>query len=396
VPGPPTTAKAPRAGSLEQLLAAKEIAITCGSGGVGKTTAAAAAAAMVAVKQGGKVLVVTVDPARRLANALGLEGFGNTEKRVPPEAFAAAGVTPRGELWAAMLDTKEAWDRLVQRHAPDARTARRILDNPLYQNVSGRFVQSHEYIAMERLYEIHSEGDYDLIVVDTPPTRNALDFLEAPQRMADFFSSRFLRWLTVPYRSRLVNLASRPFYQVADRILGSQFLQDIAEFFILFQTMYAGFVERAEAVGRLLHDRRTTFVVVSTLEAAPLREAEFFIDALAEKRFHMGAVVLNKVLPSYLLDEETTAVAERLSARADEVAAEVANGAGDPEQIARVLREVAESFCNFEVVARREAEQRAELALTPEVIVTVPFFEVDIHDLAGLLRLGERMWASHG
>jgi anion-transporting ArsA/GET3 family ATPase len=396
VPGPPTTAKAPRAGSLEQLLAAKEIAITCGSGGVGKTTAAAAAAAMVAVKQGGKVLVVTVDPARRLANALGLEGFGNTEKRVPPEAFAAAGVMPRGELWAAMLDTKEAWDRLVQRHSPDARTARRILDNQLYQNVSGRFVQSHEYIAMERLYEIHSEGDYDLIVVDTPPTRNALDFLEAPQRMADFFSSRFLRWLTVPYRSRLVNLASRPFYQVADRILGSQFLQDIAEFFILFQTMYAGFVERAEAVGRLLHDRRTTFVVVSTLEAAPLREAEFFIDALAEKRFHMGAVVLNKVLPSYLLDEETTAVAERLSARADEVAAEVANGAGDPEQIARVLREVAKSFCNFEVVARREAEQRAELALTPEVIVTVPFFEVDIHDLAGLLRLGERMWASHG
>jgi anion-transporting ArsA/GET3 family ATPase len=396
VPGPPTTAKGPRAGSLEQLLAAKEIAITCGSGGVGKTTAAAAAAAMVAVKQGGKVLVVTVDPARRLANALGLEGFGNAEKRVPPEAFAAAGVTPRGELWAAMLDTKEAWDRLVQRHSPDARTARRILDNPLYQNVSGRFVQSHEYIAMERLYEIHSEGDYDLIVVDTPPTRNALDFLEAPQRMADFFSSRFLRWLTVPYRSRLVNMASRPFYQVADRILGSQFLQDIAEFFILFQTMYAGFVERAEAVGRLLHDRRTTFVVVSTLEAAPLREAEFFIDALADKRFHMGAVVLNKVLPRYLLDEETAAVAERLRARADEVAAEVADGAGDPEQIARVLREVADSFCNFEVVARREAEQRAELALTPEVIVTVPFFEVDIHDLAGLLRLGERMWASHG
>ena len=396
MPGPPTTAKGPRAGSLEQLLAAKEIAITCGSGGVGKTTAAAAAAAMVAVKQGGKVLVVTVDPARRLANALGLEGFGNAEKRVPPEALATAGVTPRGELWAAMLDTKEAWDRLVQRHSPDARTARRILDNPLYQNVSGRFVQSHEYIAMERLYEIHSEGDYDLIVVDTPPTRNALDFLEAPQRMADFFSSRFLRWLTVPYRSRLVNLASRPFYQVADRILGSQFLQDIAEFFILFQTMYAGFVERAEAVGRLLHDRRTTFVVVSTLEAAPLREAEFFIDALADKRFHMGAVVLNKVLPRYLLDEDTAAVAERMRARADEVAGEVANGAGDPEQIARVLREVADSFCNFEVVARREAEQRAELALTPEVIVTVPFFEVDIHDLAGLLRLGERMWASHG
>jgi anion-transporting ArsA/GET3 family ATPase len=213
--------------------------------------------------------------------------------------------------------------------------------------------------------------------------------------MADFFSSRFLRWLTVPYRSRLVNLASRPFYQVADRILGSQFLEDIAEFFVLFQTMYAGFVERAEAVTRLLHDRRTTFLVVSTLEAAPLREAEFFIDALADKRFHMGAVALNKVLPGYLLDEETTAVAERLRARAGEIAAEVADGAGQPEQVERVLHEVAASFCNFEVVARREAEQRAELALTPEVVVTVPFFEIDIYDLAGLLRLGERMWMSH-
>jgi len=393
MPNQLAAAKGPRAGSLEQLLAAKEIAIFCGSGGVGKTTMAAAAAAMVAVKHGGKVLVVTVDPAKRLANALGLEGFGNTEKRVPAEAFAEAGVTPRGELWAAMLDTKEAWDRLVRRHAPDARTAGRILSNPLYQNVSGKFVQSHEYIAMERLYELHSEGDYDLVVVDTPPTRNALDFLEAPQRMADFFSSRFLRWLTVPYRSRLVNMASRPFYQVADRILGSQFLQDIAEFFILFQTMYAGFVERAEAVARLLHDRRTTFLVVSTLEAAPLHEAEFFIDALADKRFHMGAVILNKVLPRYLLDEETAAVAERL--RAAEIAGELPNGSGEPEQVDRVLREVAENFLNFEVVARREAEQRAELALTPEVVVTVPFFEIDIYDLAGLLRLGERMWMSH-
>ena len=150
-------------------------------------------------------------------------------------------------------------------------------------------MQTHDYIAMERLYEIHSEGNYDLIVVDTPPTRNALDFLEAPQRMADFFSSRLLRWLIVPYRSRLVNLASRPFYQVADRILGTQFLEDIAEFFILFQTMYAGFVERAEAVTRLLSDRRTTFVVVSTLEAAPVREAEFFSAELTAASCISGA-----------------------------------------------------------------------------------------------------------
>ncbi len=156
---------------------------------------------------------------------------------------------------------------------PPARAGRQtrneILANPLYQNISGRFVQSHDYIAMERLYEIHSESDYDLIVVDTPPTRNALDFLDAPGRMADFFSSRLLRWLIVPYRSRLVNVATKPFYQVADRILGTEFLADISEFFILFQSMYDGFVERSESVGRLLADRRTTFIVVSTLEAVP-------------------------------------------------------------------------------------------------------------------------------
>ena len=155
---------------------------------------------------------------------------------------------------------------------------------------------------MERLYEIHAEGKYDLIVVDTPPTRNALDFLDAPKRMADFFSSRLLRWLIVPYRSRLVNFASRPFYQVADRILGTQFLADISEFFILFQSMYAGFVERAEAVTRLLSDRRTTFMVVSTLEATPVREAEFFAKELTERRLHLGAIVLNKVLPAYFRD----------------------------------------------------------------------------------------------
>ena len=145
-----------QARSLEQLLATKEIVITCGSGGVGKTTSAAALAAMAAVHLGGKVLVLTVDPARRLANALGLEQFGNVETRVPAAAFAAAGVEPRGELWAAMLDTKQSWDDLVERHAPDTRTRQAIFDNALYQNISGRFVQSHDYIAMERLYEIHS------------------------------------------------------------------------------------------------------------------------------------------------------------------------------------------------------------------------------------------------
>ncbi len=393
-------AEAPAAPTMDSLLATKEIVVACGPGGVGKTTTAAASALMAAVNHGSKVLVLTVDPAKRLANALGLDGIGNAEHRVPASAFAAAGLKPRGELWAAMLDTKESWDSLIRHHAPDERTRDEILANPLYQNISGRFIQSHDYIAMERLYEIHLSAEYDLIVVDTPPTRNALDFLDAPERMADFFSSRLLRWLIVPYRSKLVNVATRPFYQISDRILGTEFMSDIAEFFILFQTMYDGFVERSKAVGRLLSDRRTTFVVVSTLEATPLREAEFFAEQLTARKLHLGAIVLNKVLPDYLQGRAGTKVAEAMKDRAEDLAAELAPvvGAGapalgDPEQIARVLTEVADSYLNFQVVALREMEERATLAVAPDVLATVPFFDTDIYDLSGLLRLGEQIWA---
>jgi anion-transporting ArsA/GET3 family ATPase len=202
--------------------------------------------------------------------------------------------------------------------------------------------------------------------------------------------------LTAPARSRLVNFATKPFYQVADRILGSQFLEDISEFFILFQTMYDGFVERARSVERLLHDRRTTFLVVSTLESAPAHEAEFFIRSLASMEFHLGALVLNKVLPSYLLDGAAVRVAEDLEKRSTEVAEELSSALGDAksaEQMARVLVEVAESFQRFHIVAQREAEERSELAAVPEVVASVPYFDTDIHDLAGLLRLGETLWS---
>jgi len=381
-------------GSLDGLLASREIIVACGPGGVGKTTTAAAAAAMAAARGGGKVLVLTIDPARRLADALGLDGIGNTERRVPNEAFASAGVTPRGELYAAMLDTKESWDALIRHHAPDDRTRDEILANPLYRNISGRFVQSHDYIAMERLFEIHSEGLYDLIVVDTPPTRNALDFLDAPERMAEFFSSRLLRWLIVPYRSRLVNLASRPFYQVADRILGTQFLADIAEFFILFQSMYDGFIERARAVQRLLADRRTSFIVVSTLETVPLREAEYFAQAITERKLHLGAIVLNKVLPDYLRDPKGAVVAERLRDRAEEIAVAIAPRleVADTAQIRRVLVEVGQNYMDYRLVAQSEAEKRAELSTAAETLVSVPYFDTDVHDFAGLMRLGAGLW----
>jgi anion-transporting ArsA/GET3 family ATPase len=381
---------------LDRLLAAKEIVIFCGPGGVGKTSVAAAAAAGAATRLGGKVLVLTVDPAKRLATALGLSELGNLERPVPAERFKEAGIKPRGTLSAAMLDTKRSWDDLVLRHAPSEAAAYQILENRLYHNLTARFVQSHDYIAMERLHEIHSAGKYDLIIVDTPPSRNALDFLEAPQRMADFFGGRLLKWLTMPYRvagkrgAKVVNLASRPFYQVADRILGSQFLEDIAQFFLNFQAMYPGFVQRAQAVERLLHDRRTTFVVVTTLEAAPLREAEYFTTCLAERNLHLGAMVLNKALPNALLSEEAADAARILCGVSGLDSAVL--GDLDPATAHRVLRTVGESFLNFSVVAKREAELRAELATAPDLLLSVPYFEVDIHDLSGLARLSQHLF----
>ncbi|MCU1495786.1 MAG: oxyanion-translocating ATPase [Acidimicrobiaceae bacterium] len=384
------------ASPVESLLAAREIVVACGPGGVGKTTAAAAVAATAAARSGAKVLVLTVDPARRLADALGVDGIGNAASRVSPSTFTAAGVRPKGELWAAMLDTKQSWDALVRRHAPDRSTADQILANPLYQNITGRFAQSHEYIAMERLYEIHAEGEYDLLVVDTPPTRNALDFLDAPQRMADFFASGLLRWLIAPSRSRLVSLASRPFYQVADRILGTQFLEDVAEFFRLFQSMYDGFVSRAQSVSGLLRDPRTTFMVVTTLETVPALEAARFAEALAERHLHLGLLVANKVLPPSFADPDAEAVAESLQTRSEAVAtalsSTLADGLGGVDQVERVLQEVGRSFANFELVARRESELLAEMSRGHSVTVTVPHLSGDVVDVAGLLEIGRHVF----
>jgi anion-transporting ArsA/GET3 family ATPase len=393
----------PVTSSIEQLLAAKEIVVFCGSGGVGKTSVAASAALGAAARLGGKVLVLTIDPARRLATALGLERLGNVAHQVPADALKAAGIEPRGELWAAMLDTKQSWDDLVLRHAKDEETAYRILENRLYHNITARFVQSHDYIAMERLYEVHASGEYDLIIIDTPPTRNAIDFLEAPKRMAEFFGGRLLRWLTLPYRvggrrgTRVLNVASKPFYTMADRVLGSKFLEDIAEFFMSFQTMYDGFVDRAHAVERLLHDKRTTFAVVTTLEAAPLHEAERFCAELRHRDFHLGALVLNKTLPDYLLAADGDATAgvfcEDAGALADAVAQADGPALADRARTARVLRTIGESFRNFAVVAKREAELRAELAKAPEVVTQVPNFEVDIGDVAGLAAIADYLYA---
>ena len=372
--------------------------MACGPGGVGKTTVSAAVAATVAARLGGRVLVVTVDPARRLADALGIASLGNVATRVPDELFRAAGEKAKGELHAAQLDMSESWDALVRRHAPDAKDRSADSANPLYQNITRRFAQGHDYIAMERLYELHEEGDYDLLVVDTPPSRNALDLLDAPARMAEFFSSRLLHWLTVPYRSRLVNLASRPFYQVADRVLGSQFLQDLADFFILFQTMRDGFVARAEAVNRLLRD---TWDDVSPRDDA---RSGAGVGGRGDGGLAEGTAApprparVHKVLPASLLDPDAACVADELSAAASTiappaVAGVLAKGSLSPELVPVVLEEVAHSFANFRLVATREAGLLRDLASAHDVTATVGYRPGNVADLAGLLDIGARIWA---
>jgi anion-transporting ArsA/GET3 family ATPase len=378
---------------LDALLAAKEMVLVCGSGGVGKTTMAAAMGVRAATELGGRVLVLTVDPARRLADALGVGRIGNEATRVPDAAFDVVGVEPRGELWAAMLDTKAGWDELIRRHAPDARVRESVLANPLYQNITSRFVHSHDYLAMEQLHELHSSGEWDLIVVDTPPSRNALAFLDAPGRMKEFFGSKLLKWLTVPYRSRLFTMASKPFYQVADRVLGSRFLQDIAEFFILFQAMEDGFVDHAHEVEQLLGDPRSTFVVVSTLEAAPSYEAAYLARELVRRQLHLGAIVANRVLPSSFTAKASATSARKLAdaARgelADDVAAELG---ADTEVVGDVLHEIATRFHDVAVVATREAERRGELADLASLLVAAPILDRDVNDVADLLDLAEHV-----
>lgn len=385
------------ANGLGDLISGKEMVVTVGSGGVGKTSISATMALHAASSLGIKVLVITVDPARRLADALGIAGLGNLESQVSDAAFTSAGLAVRGELWAVQLDTKRSWDDLVMRNAASEEEAFKILENPLYQGFSARFIQSHDYIAMERLYDLHSQGNYDLIVVDTPPSRNAVDFVEAPKRVQEFFGGRLLRLLTVPYRvggdfgGRVINFATRPFYRIADQILGSQFLEDIAEFFLSFQSMYEGFTRRAAAIETLLKSRQTTFVVVSTLEPAAFSEAQYFCELLAQNSMPVGALVLNKVLPEYLLDLELGRKAGLLSdpslVKTIAPSIGVVSEKDRERMLSRVLKEVAKNFTDFQTVALREAEEEKSMSFRPGVVAKVPFVPTDLVDISGLSKL---------
>jgi anion-transporting ArsA/GET3 family ATPase len=272
-----------------------------------------------------------------------------------------------------MLDMKTAWDELVDRHAPDAQTAQHIKSNVLYQGLSEHFVGSQGYMAMERLADLYDQGAYDVIVVDTPPTRSALDFLEAPKRMTDFVGGSLLRWAAKPYTSagklgaRAFNFTASPFLKVADRMLGSKVLEDLSEFVLDFQTLYGGFKKRAEQVLRLLNSDKTAFVVVTTLEGPPLREAGFFVDRLVDERLPLAGLVANKVVPSEFADADLS-TADAL----------------DP-QIAGYARH---ALSVLSPIARRDAHSLEELHNRAHVPVSaVPLFTQDVHDLGGLREL---------
>ncbi len=307
---------------VADLLEGKRICVCAGAGGVGKTTTAAAIAAGMAAR-GKRVAVLTIDPARRLADSLGLPELGNIERRVDPGLFAAAEVeTNGGELWAMMLDAKQTFDEVVREHAPDDETRERILSNRIYQQLSSALAGSQEYMAMEKLYEVHAEDRYDLLVLDTPPSRYALDFLDAPNRLLQFIDGRALQVFMKPtgIGMRVFGRGASMMFSILRRITGVDLLEDLAEFFQAFSGMVGGFRERARRVNELLTDPATSFLVVCGPQGEPITEAVHFHHKLEQAEMPFGGVIVNKVHYEGELEDGA----------GDQIRSELAGLLGDP------------------------------------------------------------------
>ena len=367
----------------------KRIVVCAGSGGVGKTTTAAAIALRAAVA-GHKAVVLTIDPARRLASSLGLEGLSNEPSKVGAAKFKKAKLEPAGELYAMMLDTKTTFDKVVMRYAPSRAQADRIIANRFYRNISSTLSGSQEYMAMEKLYELHTEGDYDLIVIDTPPTRNALDFLDAPRRMTDFLESRVLRWFLMPYLRaggglmRVANVAAMAFLKIVKRIVGAEVLQDTAEFFANLEGMYDGFKERATEVAALLSSPATSFVVVTSPAEESVTEAAFFATRLDEAGLPFGALVVNRVHPRF---------GDGVKAEARQIA-RLERGDADARLLAKLLRNTA-AF--MRVVALEDKNLKSLARRIPRHLwVRVPYLEQEAVDFRGLVAIADRLFSTDG
>ena len=373
--------------SVRENLAGRRIAVCVGPGGVGKTTVAAALALGRAL-DGARALVCTIDPARRLANALGLSTLGNVESRVPDHKFAEAGLRPKGALFAMMLDVKRTWDDLVTRHAPEPARRERILRNRLYQQMSSALAGSQEYMAMEKLYELATDRDYDVIVLDTPPTAHALDFLEAPDRILDFLGNETARALLAPAAAagklglRLAQLGGGYIAKTLARFTGQAVLSDLGEFLQGFHGMYEGFKERAAAVHALLSTPEVGFVLVTTPNPVAIGEVLAFHERLHAESMPIAGVVANRLTPDLWPGRGP------LPSASDLVPALRAAGADADALAERLARTLGEHQAL--AVAERRALERLFASLTaPRSLV--PRLEPDVHDLAGLARLYERL-----
>jgi anion-transporting ArsA/GET3 family ATPase len=369
--------------AVGEILDGKDICICAGSGGVGKTTTSAAIAAGMAAR-GLKVCVLTIDPAKRLADSLGLKELGNEAKRVDPALFEQHGVEIKGELWAMMLDAKATFDELVARQAPDEEARDRVLGNRIYQQISSALAGSQEYMAMEKLFELHSEGQFDLLVLDTPPTRNALDFLDAPKRLTQFIEGRSLRVFMKPtgFAAKVAGRGASVALSVFKRIVGFDLLADLAEFFNAFSGMVDGFQARAKRVNSLLADPHTCFLVVCGPQGEPVDEAVYFHRKLVEAKLPFGGVIVNKVHYP----------AEELRGGNGNLEASLAEKLGDGD----LAKRVAENFADYQALAERDAHNIERLAreLRAQGVIRVPYLDEDVHDLAGLAEINRYLFAS--
>jgi anion-transporting ArsA/GET3 family ATPase len=354
---------------LRPLLREHSIVVCTGSGGVGKTTTAAVVA-LEGARMGLKAVVVTIDPAKRLADALGLEGLTNFPSRIE-------GPWP-GQLWALMLDTKSTFDDLVVKNASDPGQAERILENRFYRNISGALSGTQEYMAMEKLYELHEEHDFDLVVVDTPPTRNALDFLEAPRRLTHFLDHRLYRILMAPGRGVLkaVNVAAQAFLRTVSKVVGAEVVEDALTFFQAFEGMEEGFRDRAARVLELLSHDETAFVLVTAPRRDVVEEATFFAAKLLEADIPVRALIVNRVHPRFG-DASPEAVRERARTLAG-----------------TDLGGLYDNLADFLAIAATEEGHLAGLAakVAPAPVVRVPFLDSDVHDLDGLGQIARHLF----
>lgn len=357
-------------------LESSNVVITVGSGGVGKTTVAAALALRAAMEGQGS-LVCTIDPARRLGNALGLQALGNAETEISAATFAQAGLSPRAPMRAMMLDMKSAWDELIERRAPPEKRER-ILNNRFYHSLSTALAGSQEYVAMEKLWELRTQRNYPLIVLDTPPTTHALDFLDAPNRLLDFLDNDSSRWLLTPalaagqFGLKLFNLGGSYIAKTISRFTGTETLQQLADFMLNISGMNEGFHERAQQTRALLEANTTSFVLVTAPMPERLDEAIYFHTVLQQNKMRVAAIVVNRVHPSVpaTVREEVAHLPPVLRARFDQTL-------NEREHLARQD-------------ARGVAKLKEACGSTP--LVLVPRFELDVHDLHGLHDVSQWLW----